>query len=103
VAHHEEDIMATIYAPATERRHIPERRSTGSIREATRLTALDWVAMLLMIVGGINWGLVGVFDVDLVALLAGERTPLARLLYVLVGIASLYAIYLLSKMAAHNR
>lgn len=95
--------MATINAPATERRHIPERRSTGSTQQAAPLTALDWVAMLLLIVGGINWGLVGVFDVDLVALLAGERTPLARLLYALVGLASLYAIYLLSKMAARTR
>jgi uncharacterized protein len=94
--------MATMNAPATERRHIPERRNSGSITHATHLSALDWVAMVLMIVGGINWGLVGFFEFDLVAALLGERTGWSRLVYALVGIASLYGIYVLSKMAARD-
>ena len=94
--------MATINAPANERRHIPERRSGGMTRGRTGLTALDWVAMILMIVGGLNWGLVGAFDVNLVSALFGEQTALTRLVYSLVGIASLWGIYLLTKMAAHK-
>lgn len=95
--------MATMNAPANERRHIPERRHSGSILHATHFSALDWVAMVLMIVGGINWGLVGAVEFDLVAALFGERSGWSRLVYALVGIASLYAIYLLSKMAARNQ
>ena len=94
--------MATINAPATERRHIPERRASGSSMGIGHLTALDWAAMLLMIVGGVNWGLVGAFDFNLVATLFGNQTPLSRLVYAVVGIASLYGIYILSKMAARK-
>ena len=58
--------------------------------------------MLLMIIGGINWGLVGIFNFDLVAALFGTQTPLSRLVYAVVGLAALYGIYLLSKMAARK-
>ncbi|NHZ91246.1 DUF378 domain-containing protein [Massilia sp. CCM 8733] len=95
--------MATMNAPANERRHIPERRNASSILHSTHFSTLDWVAMVLMIVGGINWGVVGAFDLDLVAALFGERSTWSRLVYALVGIASLYGIYLLSKMAARSR
>ena len=95
--------MATMNAPANERRHIPERRNAGGSLHTTHFSALDWAAMVLMIVGGINWGLVGAFEFDLVAALFGNMTGWSRLVYALVGIASLYGIYLLSKMAARNR
>lgn len=95
--------MATINAPATERRHIPERRTSIGSARASSLSALDWAAMLLMIIGGINWGLIGAFEFDLVAQLFGSMTPLSRLVYVVVGVAALYGIYLLSKMAARKR
>lgn len=95
--------MATMNAPANERRHIPERRNSSGILHATRFSALDWAAMVLMIVGGINWGLIGAFEFDLVAALFGQMTGWSRLVYAVVGIASLYGIYLLSKMAARSR
>lgn len=59
-----------------------------------RLNALDWVAMALLIIGGINWGLVGLFEFDLVASILGVMTTASRAVYVLVGLASLYSIYL---------
>ncbi len=93
--------MTTINAPTAERRHTPERRLSGN-HQTWHLTALDWSAMLLMIVGGINWGLVGIFDMNLVAMLFGVQTPLARLVYVLVALAALYGVYLLSKVAARK-
>jgi uncharacterized protein len=53
----------------------------------------DWIAFVLLIVGGLNWGLVGAFNFDLVATIFGDMTALSRIVYVLVGLA---AIYLLS-------
>ena len=94
--------MATINAPANERRHIPERRLTSSTMRAAHLSGLDWVAMILMIIGGINWGLVGIFDVNLVSALFGAQSPVSRLVYAVVGLAALYGVYLLSKMAARK-
>ncbi len=93
--------MATINAPATERRHIPERRS-GALARGSALSTGDWVAMILMIIGGINWGLVGAFDTNLVSAMFGDQTPLTRFVYAVVGIASLYGVYMLYRMNEHK-
>ena len=89
--------MANVNAPTMERRHLPERRSAA--REATTaMSAADYVAMALLIIGGLNWAMVGLFDVDVVATLFGAGSPATRLVYVLVGIAALYGIYTASRM-----
>lgn len=54
------------------------------------MRTLDVVAATLVIVGGINWGLVGLFGFDLVAALFGEMSSLSRAVYALVGVAALY-------------
>ena len=54
------------------------------------MKAADLIATVLLIVGGLNWGLVGAFDFDLVAALLGDMTLPARVVYVLVGVAALY-------------
>lgn len=60
------------------------------------MTILDRAALLLAIVGGVNWGLVGIFRFDLVAWLCGGQTAiLARILYTLVGVAALWCVSLL--------
>lgn len=92
--------MATMNAPTMERRHIPERRSTSSAARASKMNVLDWSATILMIVGGLNWGLVGVFDYNVVAQLFGDQTPLTRLVYALVGVAALYGVYMAIKLAS---
>jgi uncharacterized membrane protein YuzA (DUF378 family) len=51
---------------------------------------LDVVAAILLVVGGLNWGLVGTAGIDLVATLFGSMSPLARTVYVLVGLSALY-------------
>lgn len=51
---------------------------------------LYWVALLLVIVGGLNWGLVGALNFDLVAALLGHMSMLSRLVYVLVGLSAIY-------------
>lgn len=54
------------------------------------MRTLDVVAAALVIVGGINWGLVGLLGFDLVAALFGEMSSLSRAVYALVGVAALY-------------
>ena len=48
--------------------------------------------LILMIVGGLNWGLIGILKFNLVAALLGDMTILARIIYGLVGLSSLYGI-----------
>lgn len=58
---------------------------------------LDYIALVLTIVGGINWGLVGAFDFDLVASIFGEMTAATRAVYILVGLAALYCLSFLGR------
>ena len=54
------------------------------------MKTLDVVAAVLLVVGGLNWGVVGVTGSDLVGALFGSLSPLSRVVYVLVGLAALY-------------
>ncbi len=60
-------------------------------------TVLDWVAFVLVIIGGLNWGLVGLFNWNLVSAIFGGVPVLLDIIYVLVGLSALYFIYYLSK------
>ena len=53
---------------------------------------LDYTALILVIVGAINWGLIGFFSFDLVRVLFGDMSLLSRIIYALVGISGLYAL-----------
>ncbi|MDF2881489.1 MAG: hypothetical protein K0R54_2046 [Clostridiaceae bacterium] len=61
------------------------------------MKALDITALVLVIIGAINWGLIGFFQFDLVATLFGTMSAFTRIVYALVGIAGLYAISFLGK------
>ena len=61
------------------------------------MKTLNLVTLVLTIVGGINWGLVGFANVDLVAALFGDGSGLSRLVYVVVGLSALYQIVPLTK------
>lgn len=50
------------------------------------------IAFLLVIIGALNWGLVGLFNLDLVALLFGAGSLLSRIVYILVGVSAVYAV-----------
>ena len=95
--------MATMNAPTMDRRTSPERRL--ALREGHRsaMSALDYLAMALLIIGGLNWAMVGLFDVDIVATIFGPGSPATRLVYVVVGLAALYSIYTTAKMATAKR
>lgn len=57
-----------------------------------KMSALDWVALVLLVVGGLNWGLVGLFQFDLVAAIFGDMSALSRIVYTVVGLCALYVL-----------
>lgn len=57
-----------------------------------KMNWLDWIVMILVVVGGLNWGLVGFFDYDLVAGIFGDASTVSRIIYDLVGLAALYQL-----------
>jgi uncharacterized protein len=59
------------------------------------MKTLNAIALVLIIVGGLNWGLVGLFDFNLVAAIFGTDTWITNLSYILVGVAAIYAFVLL--------
>ena len=67
-------------------------RSSSISADTRKLAVADWISFVLMIVGAVNWGLVGAFGLDLVALLFGEMTMASRVVYILVGVAGLYGL-----------
>ncbi len=54
------------------------------------MKALKTVALVLVIVGGLNWGLVGLVNFDLVAAIFGAMSAISRIVYVLVGLSAVY-------------
>jgi hypothetical protein len=64
------------------------------------MNAIDWIAMVLLIVGGLNWGLVGLFGFDLVAAIFGEMSLLSRIVYIAVGLSALWSLYTAAKLSA---
>lgn len=55
-----------------------------------KLSGLDWVALVLVIIGGLNWGLVALADLDLVQTLVGAWPVVAQIVYILVALSALY-------------
>jgi uncharacterized membrane protein YuzA (DUF378 family) len=62
-----------------------------------RYNALDWIVLILVIIGGINWGLIGFFNYNLVDAVFGAMSAASRVIYAIVGLAALYTIYTVSK------
>ncbi len=58
---------------------------------------LDCIVMILMIVGAINWGLVGLFEFNIVSALLGFVPILEKIVYILVGVAGVWGIFLLAR------
>jgi uncharacterized membrane protein YuzA (DUF378 family) len=64
------------------------------------MKALGILTAILIVVGGLNWGLVGFLKFDLVATIFGDMSALARLVYVLVGLSAIYQAVNLKSLAA---
>jgi len=68
------------------------------------MRTVNIIALVLVILGGLNWGLVGLFRVDLVAaLFGGPGSVLSRTVYVLIGLAALYCLTLFKPVTTYNR
>lgn len=63
---------------------------------------VDLIALILVIVGGLNWGLVGLFDYNLVDAIFGVGSTLSRIIYILVGLAALYTIYFATRADTYH-
>jgi uncharacterized membrane protein YuzA (DUF378 family) len=77
----------------------PDITSSSSKSHSSAFGIAATIALVLLIVGGLNWALVGLFEFDLVATLFGTMTIITRTVYVLVGLAAVYALTLLPKMS----
>ena len=62
------------------------------------LKVLDWVSLILVIIGGLNWGLVGIFQFDLVAYLFGVASIISNIVYILVALAAIYLLVVAVKL-----
>jgi uncharacterized membrane protein YuzA (DUF378 family) len=67
----------------------------------TQMKFIDVLAAVLVVVGALNWGLVGLARYDLVAAVLGDATALTRLVYIVVGVAGLFQV--LQWKAIHHR
>ena len=84
--------MATAYSP--------DSPTLSNARRGVR--TLDVIALILLIIGGLNWALVGLFQLDLVAAIFGNMSMLSRIVYVLVGVAALYGFITLSHLGRRD-
>jgi uncharacterized protein len=66
------------------------------------LSLLDWAALVILIIGGLNWGLLGIARLDIVAAILGPGTAWTRAVYGLVGLAALYGIVLVWRLMGHG-
>ena len=62
------------------------------------MKTLDYTALVIAIIGALNWGLIGIFNLDLVAFLFGNMSWLSRIVYNLVGLAGLYLCTFFGKL-----
>jgi uncharacterized protein len=63
-----------------------------------KLNSSDWLALILVIVGALNWLLVGLFSFDLVAAIFGYTSIVTRIIYVLVGLSAIYLLSISGKL-----
>lgn len=65
----------------------------GKKRRFVMLKAIKYIALTLVIIGAINWGLVGAFRFDLVSFLLGDMSIASRIVYILVGLSAIFAVF----------
>lgn len=78
-----------------------ERRYKIRKRRFLYMKGLDYTALTVAIIGAVNWGLIGFFRLDLVALIFGNMTWLSRIIYAVVGICGLYLISVYGRISDH--
>ena len=73
--------------------------SSSTASRSSAFGIISTIALVLLIVGGLNWALIGLFEFDLVAAIFGPMTMVTRIVYVLVGLAAVYALTVLPKLS----
>ena len=68
-------------------------------KEVLTMRGLDFTALTIVIIGAVNWGLIGFFSFDLVAFIFGNMSWISRIVYGLVGICGLYLISLYGRIS----
>ena len=63
-----------------------------------KLNTVDLIALVLVLVGGVNWGLVGLLDLNLVDSIFMSGSMLAKLIYILVGVSAVYLAVMFPKL-----
>ena len=65
---------------------------------AMNTKGLDYTILTIAIIGAINWGLIGFFRIDLIAILFGEMSMVSRIIYSIVGLCGLYLVSLYGRV-----
>ena len=63
-----------------------------------KMKEIDWIAWTFVVIGALNWGLVGAFRLDLVQTILGTSPGLVQLVYILIGLSGIYTPYKISLM-----
>ncbi len=66
------------------------------------MKTIDYIALVLVVIGAINWGLVGILDFDLVRVLFGDMSILSRIIYIVIGVAGLYSLSFFGRIATNE-
>lgn len=66
------------------------------------MKTINYIALVLVIVGAVNWALIGIFQLDLVRAIFGDMSFLSRAIYTIVGICGLYAISFFGRIRNNN-
>ncbi len=68
-----------------------------------KASSIEWIAWVILIIGGLNWGLIGFFDYNLVPSLLGSGTLATKIVYDIVGLSAVYGAYLLFTYAQKHK
>lgn len=66
------------------------------------MKTIDYISLLIVIIGAINWGLIGIFQFDLIKVIFGDMSLVSRTIYTIVGICGLYAISFFGRISNNN-
>lgn len=66
------------------------------------MKTIDYIALVLVIIGAVNWALIGIFQLDLVRVIFGDMSILSRTIYTIVGICGLYAISYFGRIRSND-
>lgn len=67
-----------------------------------KCNVIDWIAIILVIIGALNWGCVGIFDLNIVHLIFAKIAIVEKIIYIVVGLAGLWNIYTVSKCCKNH-